>query len=174
MPPRKHRSESVQGTLPQGADPSRSGRGRRTAPVRSALQETVQTNATHAAVAPVQPDPHDSGRQTPRPHKTWFSGSVGNLGATAKPCCNAGQARRSVVATTIGGAVPESQTDLGGPVESRTVPAPSWAWTYRKMSPAPGQVPRPIGLFVRRNAPRWIRMLEEHGFLEEFQAQSAH
>ena len=27
---------------------------------------------------------------------------------------------------------------------------------------------------VRRNAPRWIRMLEKHGFLEEFQAQSAH
>ena len=29
-------------------------------------------------------------------------------------------------------------------------------------------------MFVRRNAPRWVRMLEEHGFQEEFQAQSAH
>ena len=28
-------------------------------------------------------------------------------------------------------------------------------------------------VFVRRNAPRWIRMLEKHGFLEEFKAQSA-
>ena len=92
-----------------------------------------------------QPNPHDCGRQTPRPHETWSSGTVGNPGDTAESCCNAGQAQRAVVAPTIGGAIPESQTDPADAVEPRTLPAPSGAWTYGEMSTAPRRVSRPIG-----------------------------
>lgn len=40
---------------------------------------------------------------------------------------------------------PRIRTDPADPLEPRTVPAPAGAWTYGRMSPAPGRVSRPIG-----------------------------
>ena len=71
----------------------------------------------------------------------------------------------------MAGQSPKSQTDPADPVEPRTAPAPSGAWTYGKMGPARGRVSGLIGTArpLRRKGVRAPspRPLLDQGFIDE-------